>query len=288
MTDSAFNTLQTVDGWAILPSSLKRPDRSPRFNLSFPAFFAGDLAARYLVEHETRAGYELPTRNLIERTLRRGDLFVDVGAHWGLFTLQAATHHAGDINVVSFEPELINATVLTENVVRNKLAKAVTVICGACGSAYELAPLATNSTMGHSIRGVGLPEIDRGPPKWVAVVPLDRTLASLPNQAERRIVLKIDAEGLEPDVVAGAGALLASGRVASILWECGIAMAGEPARRTMTAMLAFLGDCGFRHFRPPEHEVDGPLLPFDGDTTGYVGNVFSLGPQIANDMPVSE
>ena len=40
------------------------------------------------------------TRDLIERVLRRGDLFVDVGAHWGFFSLQAATHPAGDIEVV--------------------------------------------------------------------------------------------------------------------------------------------------------------------------------------------
>lgn len=285
MTDPAFNAnLQTVNGWIILPSSLKRPDRTPRFNLSFPAFFANDIAARYLVLHETGVGYELPTRNLVERTLQRGDLFVDVGAHWGLFTLQAATHRAGGVAVVSFEPELLNATILTENVVRNDVSKAVTVVCAACGGDYELAPLATNSTMGHSIRGVGLPEVDRGPPKWVTVVPLDKTLASLPNQAERRIILKIDAEGFEPNVIVGASALLRSGRVASILWECGLAAAGEAGRRTMIEMVAFLSDCGFRHFRPPEHEVDGPLIQFDSETTEYVGNVFSLAPRLADEF----
>lgn len=278
--------LRVENGWAILPSSLRQADGTQRFNLSFPAFFTNsDIATRYLVQHECGDGYEIPTRNLIERTLTRGDLFVDVGAHWGIFTLQAATHHAGDVNVVAFEPELLNATILTENVVRNNLSKAVTVVCAACGSDYEVAPLATNSTMGHSIRGVGLPEIDRGPPKWVTVVPLDKTLSSLPNTAERRIVLKIDAEGLESNVIFGASALLRSGRVATILWECGHVTENEAGHRAMIEMVALLSDCGFRHFRPPEHEVDGPLIPFDSETTKeYVGNVFSFAPQLADEL----
>ena len=276
--------LRTENGWAILPSSLKRPDGAPRFNLSFPAFFGNDTSAGHLVLHETGAGYELPTRNLLERTLRRGDLFVDVGAHWGFFTLQAATHAAGDVSVVAFEPEFLNATILSENVARNGCSKPATVVCAACGGDYEVAPLLTNGTMGHSIRGVGLREVERGPARWVVVVPLDKALAGLPDQAGRRIVLKIDAEGFEPDVVTGAGALLRSGRVALILWECGQAAAGETGRRAMIEMAAFLGNCGFRHFRPPDNNADGALLAFNSETTGYNGNVFSLGPQIADEV----
>ena len=85
-------SLQTVNGWAILPSSLKHPDQSPRFHLHFLASLAGDVGAQHLIINEANAGYEPPTRDLLERVLRPGDLFVDVGAHWGFFSLQAATH----------------------------------------------------------------------------------------------------------------------------------------------------------------------------------------------------
>jgi hypothetical protein len=37
-----------------------------------------------LIINEANTGYEPPTRDLLERVLRPGDLFVDVGAHWGL------------------------------------------------------------------------------------------------------------------------------------------------------------------------------------------------------------
>jgi len=275
--------LQVANGWAVLPSSLKRVDATPRFNLTFPAFYSTDVGAQTLVTGELRDGYELPTRNLIERTLRRGDLFIDVGAHWGFFTLQAATHPAGDIAVVSFEPELMNATVLSENVVTNKVNEAVTVVCAACGSGHDLAPLTTNSTMGHSINGIGLPENGiRGRPQWVAVIGLDAALANLRTQAGRRLILKIDAEGFEPRIIAGARSLLRSGRIALIIWEWGTAFVEGRERGAVQEMLAFLGGCGFRHFQPPAHDKDGQLGAFAIESA-YLGNVFSFSPQLAEE-----
>ena len=38
-------SLQTVNGWAILPSSLRHSDQSPRFHLHFLASLAGDVGA---------------------------------------------------------------------------------------------------------------------------------------------------------------------------------------------------------------------------------------------------
>jgi FkbM family methyltransferase len=275
-------SLQTVNGWAILPSSLKRSDRSPRFHLHFLASLAGDVGAQHLIINEANAGYEPPTRDLLERVLRPGDLFVDVGAHWGLFSLQAATHPAGGIEVVAFEPDLINATMLTENVGRNKLSNLVTVIGAACGNKNELAPLVLNTTMGHSIRGIGLAPAARALSKWVPVVTLDGALANMGKEAPRRLILKIDAEGFEPNVIVGAQALLAAGRVALIIWERGPAFAEWLGRTAMMQMAALLSDCGFRHFLPPAGGHVGAPFAFDPQAD-YIGNVFSVGPQLLDD-----
>jgi FkbM family methyltransferase len=282
MSAEATVSLQSVNGWAVLPSSLKRPDATSRFNMNFPAHLFNDVGAQHLIGNELDKGYEPPTRNFIERVLRRGDLFVDVGAHWGFFTLQAATHPAGDIEVVSFEPEILNATILTENVIRNKLPN-VAVVCAACGNKSELAPLVTNSTMGHSIRGLGLSGHLKGPSKWVPVVTLDVALASLPIQSERRFILKIDSEGFEPNVIVGAQSLLGSGRVALIVWECGIAFAQGSLRGAMAQMVDLLSACGFRHFLPPADSNAFPSVAFDA-AAAYCGNVFSLGPQLLKDL----
>jgi FkbM family methyltransferase len=275
-------SLKTVNGWAILPSSLKRPDRSPRFHLHFLASLATDVGAQHLIVNEANAGYEPPTRDLIERLLRRGDLFVDVGAHFGFFTLQAATHPAGDVAVVAFEPDLVNASTLTENVRRNGISNAVTVVCAGCGNKNELAPLVSNTTMGHSIRGVGLAPAGRGPANWIAVVTLDGALADLGRYGQRRIILKIDAEGFEPNVIIGAQSLLAAGRIALIVWECGTAFAEGLGRRAMQQMAALLGECGFRHFQPAHPGHAGTPIVFDAEAS-YIGNVFSVGPQLLDD-----
>jgi FkbM family methyltransferase len=275
--------LETANGWAVLPSSLKRPDGTPRFNLSFPTYYFTDQGAVHLMANEAGNGYEPPTRNLLERTLRRGDLFLDVGAHWGFFTLQAASHPVGGIDVVAFEPELANATILTENVVRNKMANAVTVICAACGDQFGLAPLVINSTMGHSIRGADARFSGNAAAKWVSIVALDGALKNLQRPLERRIILKIDAEGFEPNVIAGASSLLQGGRVALMIWECGSAFAEQQRRGAMIAMVTFLSACGFRHFRPPDASAAGALIEFDAQSE-YIGNVFSCGPQLAEEL----
>jgi len=279
MTADIEINLRTANGWAELPSSVKQADGTPRFHLNFPVALADDQGARHLITSEATHGYEPPTRNLIEHILRPGDLFIDVGAHWGFFTMQAATHPSGEIDVIAFEPELMNATVLTENVARNKLAN-VTVVCAACGHQAELAPLVTNSTMGHSIRGVGLPgRALHGPMKWVSVVTLDTALVNLRVRAGRRLILKIDAEGFEPNVVAGARALLEGGHVALIVWERGNGFAEGTGRAAMVEMTAYLDACGFRHFRPQSYTDDGPLVAFDPQSD-YVGNVFSCLPAL--------
>ena len=263
------------DNWVSLAASLTLPNGDPRFHLGFPTQLAADPGANCLVANELRGGYELPTRNLLERAIRRGDLFVDVGAHWGFFALQAATHPAGDVTVIGFEPDLTNAAILIRNISSNGLNDRVSVVAAACGDDFEIAPLVANSTMMHSIRGVGLkPPFARGPSKWVPVVTLDRALVAFPRAASARIILKVDAEGFEPQVLAGAGSLLRSGRVAIIIWEHGRAFADGPERAAMRRMVTVLDDLGFRHCRPPSQETDGPFAPFDVEGS-YVGNVVS-------------
>lgn len=282
MADPAFNaSLQTVNGWVVLPSSLKRPGGAPRFNLHFPGYMLSDPGAVHLIANETTGGYEPPTRNLLERALRRGDLFADVGAHWGFFSLQAATHPAGDIVVAAFEPELINATILSENVARNQAA--VMAVCAACGDRERLAPLIANSTMRHSIHGAD-PNFDgRTPSRWVPVITLDGALEKLPQAAGRRLVLKIDSEGFEPNIVAGASALLRAGRVALVVWECGDAFAAGRRRADMAEMVGFLSACGFRHARPPDDGGDAPAVAFDPESD-WNGNVFSYMPQLGAEI----
>jgi FkbM family methyltransferase len=270
---------ETSNGWRVLPASLRAPDGTPRFALTFPAYRMDDSGAKLLVESENAEGYELPTRNLLEKFLRPGDLFIDVGAHWGYFTCQAATHPAGDIRVVAFEPDPENAGILYANLLHNDVAYSTALICAACGHEFDLAPLVSNSSMGHSVRAAGLGGgATQGPPKFVMVITLDSMVPCFPNLADRRVILKIDAEGYETKVIAGATKLLDSGRVGLIIWELGRAFEDGSQRQAVVEMVESLTRRGYRHFRAPGMYQDGALVPFDPADDYVVCNIFSFAP----------
>jgi FkbM family methyltransferase len=202
----------------------------------------------------------------------------------GVFYPTGRTHPAGDVSVIAFEPDPTNASILLRNIANHGLSKTVSIVCAACGSNFDLAPLVTNSSMMHSIHGVGLMgSFTRGPAHWVSVISLDAALARFPKASDRRVIIKIDAEGFEPRVIEGAMALLQSGRVAMIIWECGQAFSDGPERDAMLAMVDTLNNLGFRHLRPDSQDDTGPLSPFF-TARQYHGNVFSYHSTVLTDF----
>jgi FkbM family methyltransferase len=271
--------LKGVNGWAILPSALRCAGGTPRFEIKFPANRADDPRARTLVQGEMAGGYERTTRNFLERVLRPGDLFIDVGAQFGYYSLLAATHAAGDIRVMAFEPDPENAFIVYTNLLHNHVTARAVLICIACGDAMDLAPLVTDGNMIHSVRGVFLTGGEPQPAKFVVVATLDSALACFPHAAGGRVILKIDAEGYDAKVIAGAAKLLDSRRVALIIWEHIRGSRQGPLRPAILEMIESLKARGFRHLRPSHFHDDGPLLPFDPEADRqYEGNVFACAP----------
>src|SRR5262249_16652811 len=104
----------------LLRSAFVKSDGSPRFVMPIPRTFLADAGNGYLARHETQfGGYEHPTRLFLDQHLRPGDLFIDVGAHWGLYALTASTLFPGEIPVLAIEPEPENQRHLQEWIIRN-------------------------------------------------------------------------------------------------------------------------------------------------------------------------
>ena len=257
----------------LLRSAFAKADGSPRFVMPIPRKFLGDAGIGYLTRHETQfGGYEHPSRLFLDQHLRPGDLFIDVGAHWGLYALTAATLWPGEIPVLAIEPEPDNQRHLQEWIIRNGVAKDVTVVAAAVGASEGTVTFARNSTMGHAVAAPGQ-ETPFGTFS-ARMTTIDSVLLQHPHLQDRRTFLKIDVEGHEPEVIEGARRLLESRRVEAIIWERGRSYDGEAFRKRLMNMMERLSELGYNHFRFPHETLGGPLLPYVFNHE--LVNVFSL------------
>jgi FkbM family methyltransferase len=171
--------------------------------------------------------------------LRSPTDFVDVGANIGWFTLVAAHALAGRGHVHSFEPDPAHVEKLRANVAVNRLGN-VTVNDWALSDRTGSATLHLNSTNrgDHSL----LPSAARQGSASVALARLDDYTGL---SAERPLVIKIDVQGTEIDVLAGARTLLAS-HPHEIVVLCELAPAALAAGgRTAGDLAAMLDGLGF-------------------------------------------
>ncbi len=247
-------------------------DGGPRFKAVAPRLYLTDPGVRFLIGRErSGVGYEYATRCFIDAHLQPGDLFLDIGAHWGIMTLHAATRFPGQVKVVAFEAAPRNLTPLRQWVEMNRLTDQVEVVGAAVGDTPGRGELRPESTMGHSLV--------RTADGRVPVVTVDDILAARPALADRRVVVKIDVEGGEPEVVAGMERLLATGRVAAVIWERGPSYQGPDAMGRATALRQRFAALGFTAWRFADENAAGTLEPFTEDDR--TGNIVELAPGLA-------
>lgn len=168
-------------------------------------------------------------------------LFVDVGAHFGWYSLAIAP--IGGTMVVAIEPDSENCSDLRANVDRNGLRN-VTICNCAVGPETALVSISRRARSNSGTAAVRPdPQAWGARPYWVAATPLQVLLEHMIRPPARPVLLKVDVEGFEWPVLAG---LDFDGpfRPQNILLEC------EPAFVTDGALsrediAAFLGSRGY-------------------------------------------
>jgi FkbM family methyltransferase len=144
--------------------------------------------------------------------LAPGDVFVDVGANVGVYSLLASS--IPDVNIEAFEPSPAAFSRLTENVRLNRLEARVTMHRSAVGDVDGVAHLTQGrDCWNHLTSASDSDAID---------VPIVRLDATLPSSTRRVSLMKIDVEGREAAVLAGATATLRADHPALIVegdWE---------------------------------------------------------------------
>lgn len=170
------------------------------------------LLVRLLESGEIEAG----TRRLIQKLLKPGETYVDVGAHIGAYTLAAARALQGRGKIFAFEPFEPARKMLEKSALINGLSPLVEVhqvaISDAAG--WRQLKLGGSSTQ-HSFYQ---PELPAGHPRMYVDVPLARLDQVIPV-GQRVDLLKIDVAGAELEVLTGSEAFLVANPDLALLVE---------------------------------------------------------------------
>lgn len=269
---------QGPDGQYRLPSVQKKADSTPRFFLSLPPGYDQDPGLRILARLETQhAGFEIASRVFFDTHLTPGDIFVDVGAHIGTYSIAAATLHPGEVKVLALEAHPLNAMTLMRQLALNGLQLDVELVCAAAGAKAGFSKLWPYSTMGNFVSAERPHDApDDNPPLTVPVIPVDMLFAERDDLADGRIFMKVDVEGYEPEVLAGADELLASGRVAAVVFEKSDFYAVAERWRAFEGMIEQLEQHGFTIRWFPHIHLPCALIPWVPGNEA--GNLVALAP----------
>jgi FkbM family methyltransferase len=174
-----------------------------------------------------------------DRFLRPGDVVIDVGANIGLYSLLAASR-VGDGRVIALEPHPVASGRLRENVALNSMRN-IEVRAEAAGAESGAARLTANFDTTNYIVLEGAPPDSIGIP----LIPLD----DLVRSGEKVALVKIDAEGFEAAVLAGAGRLLAEASVTAWIVEVnGLGGRYDSGGETILEMFDRYGYLPYRYF----------------------------------------
>lgn len=151
--------------------------------------------------------HEFADMAFVLHLLRQGDLFADVGANVGSYTVLASGVRRA--RSIAFEPDPQAVAALHRNIAINRLAHLVAVQQMALGAQ----PGETVFTIGRDTMN-RIATDDSGPMRIVRLSTLDLAL-----HGEVPTLIKLDVEGHESEVLRGAARTLASHRLKAVLTE---------------------------------------------------------------------
>ncbi len=209
------------------------------------------------LELATREVYEPLETALLKKELRSGQVFVDVGANIGYYTLLAARIVGAEGRVYAFEPDPSNFRLLEKNVRENGYANVV-LDRRAVSNASGAARLYLNRTNkgDHRIYDAG----GGGGSVSIRTVPLDGYFKKLDKEVH---FIKMDIQGAEARALEGMRGLAAKNRGLKLVAEfCGknLAHSGSDPRK----FLLSLRRMGFtiREISEPEKALKSVTLEY--------------------------
>ena len=167
---------------------------------------------------------EPDTVKWIETFMQKGDVFYDIGANTGAYSLVASKFFAGQVKVFAFEPAFLNYTQLCKNLMLNDCQESITPFQVALAdetgvesfNLYSLTPGGAVHTVGEAVDFKG----ERFKPASIQRV-LKYSLDDFIQQFQIPVPnhIKIDVDGTEFSVLKGMSDTLDDGSVRSLMLE---------------------------------------------------------------------
>ncbi|MDA1190429.1 MAG: FkbM family methyltransferase [Candidatus Poribacteria bacterium] len=210
--------------------------------------------------------YEPSTSRLLLRLLREGDTFVDIGAHFGYYTLIASRVVGNRGRVLAVEGDGDNIAHLRRHIELNG-AENVEVVHRILDADKRTREFWTNpdNDGGHALWDIGECSVNvrsrRNPqPKSVETETLDATLDA--HRIDHIQLLKIDTEGAEHAILQGATVALARGDIRFVIVEIN-EFALERMGSSQMALRAFAAERGYATYFPAQDGSEPTFLPDD-------------------------
>lgn len=198
------------------------------------------FSARRADPNFARGSYERPLQDAIAANLAAGDVFYDIGANIGFFSLLAARRVTAQGSVYAFEPVPNNAAMIVRNAALNGFAS-IEVFNEAVGARTGRAELNLAHHIGGAVlASAGTPPDMRGRMQ-VDVVALDDVIAR--RKLRPPALVKIDVEGAELDVLSGMRQTLSAHRPKVVYEIDDVSRAG--VARKAADISAFLAGWGY-------------------------------------------
>lgn len=195
------------------------------------------------------------------RTINPGDVLYDVGANVGMYSILAAATRSA--RVFAFEPESQNYAILNTNILINALHERVTAYCLALADRFRLGELYLSyfdpggslHSFGEAVDYQGKPSRPKFSQGSIGMT-LDQVTAEMGLATPTH--LKIDVDGLEHKIIAGARRVLAQATLRSVLVEVNTNM--EEHWQIIDAML----EHGFTYSQEQVNRAQRADGPFRG------------------------
>ena len=144
--------------------------------------------------------YEVPIQNIFAQHLKAGDVFYDIGANVGFFSIVAAKLVGEGGKVYAFEPGENNANSIRHNAELNNFDRIQMIEKAVSNTSGEGQLLLAKYSGGHALATADAPP-DLAGQVTVDLVSIDDLIAA--GQIEPPNFVKVDVEGAELDVLKG-------------------------------------------------------------------------------------